>query len=102
MVKISPNIFPMPRYTGSIFLAVTLFTLAGTSGLAQDAPLRTLRGNTHRLARAEFDQGAAPSDLPMERMLLVLNTSPTQKAGLEQLLKDQQASESAEWRMGET
>ena len=34
--------------------------------------LVTLRGNTHPLARPEYDHGAAPDNLPMERMLLVL------------------------------
>ncbi|HEX3371723.1 MAG TPA: hypothetical protein VHS08_04350, partial [Candidatus Acidoferrales bacterium] len=34
--------------------------------------LVTLRGNTHALARAQNDQGAAPSDLPMNRIMLVL------------------------------
>ena len=34
--------------------------------------LTVLNGNTHPLARAEFDQGAAPPALPMNRMLLVL------------------------------
>jgi hypothetical protein len=33
--------------------------------------------NTHRLPRTEFDRGAAPASLPMDRMLLVLNPSPT-------------------------
>src|SRR5437879_11848204 len=37
-----------------------------------DSQLTTLRGNTHPLARAQFDRGAAPPDLPMRRMLLVL------------------------------
>jgi hypothetical protein len=31
-----------------------------------------LRGNVHPLARAEYDQGVAPDELPMARMLLVL------------------------------
>jgi len=49
-----------------------------------------LPGNTHPLARAEFDRGAAPSDLPMQRMLLVLKRSAEQDAGLLKLLDDQQ------------
>src|ERR1700686_3714380 len=35
-----------------------------------------LRGNTHRLARPEFDLGTAPASLPMQRMLLVMKRSP--------------------------
>jgi hypothetical protein len=52
--------------------------------------LVTLRGNTHPLAQPQFDQGAAPPDLPMARMLLVLKRSDTQEAALEKLLDDQQ------------
>ena len=42
--------------------------------------LVTLRGNTHPLARPEYDQGAAPASLPMERMLLVLKRSEIGRA----------------------
>jgi hypothetical protein len=52
--------------------------------------LGVLTGNTHPLARAEFDQGLAPSDLSMQRMLLVLKRSPSQEAALLKLLDDQQ------------
>ena len=41
--------------------------------------LVTLRGNVHPLARPEFDQGVAPDDLPMERMLLVLQRGADQE-----------------------
>jgi len=56
--------------------------------------LATLRGNTHPLARPEYDRGAAPDDLPMERMLLILQRSPEQEAGLRQLLDEQQVKSS--------
>ena len=49
-----------------------------------------LRGNTHPLARPEFDRGAAPADLPMDRMLLVLKRSAEQEAALRKLIDDQQ------------
>jgi uncharacterized protein (TIGR03437 family) len=52
--------------------------------------LVTLRGNTHALARAEYDQGAAPADLPMERMLLLLSRGPERDAALERFLAEQQ------------
>src|SRR6266852_8876999 len=48
-----------------------------------------LRGNVHPLARAEFDQGAAPADLPMQRMLLVLKRSAEQQSALQQFTIDQ-------------
>jgi len=59
-----------------------------------EANLVTLYGNTHPLARAEYDQGAAPDDLPMERMLLLLQRSPEQEAALRKLLDQQQIKSS--------
>jgi len=77
--------------------------LFAASTLAQPAPrqplinqpvmesqLTTLRGNTHPMARPQFDIGAAAPDLPMQRMLLVLKRSPQQDAALQKLLDDQQ------------
>ena len=56
--------------------------------------LVTLRGNVHPLARPEYDQGVAPDDLPMERMLLVLQRSADQEVDLRQLLDQQQVKSS--------
>jgi hypothetical protein len=58
----------------------------------------TLPGNVHPLARAEFDRGAAPPDLPMNRMLLVLKRSPEQEAELQKLLANQQDKTSPQYR----
>ena len=55
-----------------------------------ETQLTRLRGNTHPLARAEFDRGAAPADLPLKRMLLVLQRSPEQESALRTLLDQQQ------------
>jgi len=55
-----------------------------------EAQLTTLKGNTHPLARPEFDLGTAPASLPMERMLLVLKRSPEQETALRKMLDDQQ------------
>src|SRR5712671_5822011 len=55
-----------------------------------EAQLTVLKGNTHPLARPEFDLGAAPATLPMQRMLLVLKRSPQQESALKKLLDDQQ------------
>ena len=55
-----------------------------------ETQLVLLKGNTHPLARPQFDQGAAPPNLPMERMLLVLRRSPEQESGLRSLLDNQQ------------
>ncbi|MGA8345791.1 MAG: protease pro-enzyme activation domain-containing protein [Candidatus Sulfotelmatobacter sp.] len=49
-----------------------------------------LKGNTHPLARLQFDRGAAPANLPMQRMLLVLKRSPEQESALRKLVDEQQ------------
>jgi hypothetical protein len=51
--------------------------------------LVTLRGNVHPFARAEYDQGEAPSTMAMNHMLLVLKRSPEQEAALENLIQQQ-------------
>ncbi|HEY7302966.1 MAG TPA: S53 family peptidase [Bryobacteraceae bacterium] len=58
---------------------------------------RTLRGNTHPLARREFDLGPVSADLPMDRMLLVLSRSPQQEAVLQELLRKQHDEGSTEY-----
>src|ERR1700690_1391832 len=55
-----------------------------------EGKLVVLRGNTHPLARAKYDQGAAPGSLAMDRMMLVLKTTSAQGAALETLLAQQQ------------
>lgn len=55
-----------------------------------ESELITLKGNTHPLAQPRFDIGAAPPDLPMNRMLLVLKRSPEQEHSLRTLLDNQQ------------
>lgn len=55
-----------------------------------ETKLTALAGNTHPLARPEFDHGAAPANLAMQRMLLVLRRSSAQETALEALLEEQQ------------
>jgi Pro-kumamolisin, activation domain/Bacterial Ig-like domain (group 3) len=55
-----------------------------------ESQLTVLQGNTHPLARPQFDLGTAPATLPMQRMLLVLKRSAEQDSALESLLADQQ------------
>ncbi len=49
-----------------------------------------LRGNTHPLARPEFDLGRVDPQLPLERMQLVLRRSAEQEAALEKFMEEQQ------------
>lgn len=93
-----PSNLSLPR----LLCLIVCFLFASGTALAQssvpsriveqvnDRALVTLRRNTHPLAQAQFDQGAAPPDLPMSRMLLVLKRSDAQEAALEKLLDDQQ------------
>ena len=89
-----------------------LMLLAALAAPAQTAPVLprvtqpvdpgsvvTLRGNTHPLARPEFDQGAAPDGMALHRMLLVLQRSPQQETALRQLLDDQQTKVSPNYHM---
>jgi len=49
-----------------------------------------LPGNTHHLARLEFDRGPAPDSSPADRVLLVLRRSSAQQAELNAFLDEQQ------------
>jgi len=85
------------------FLLILLFFLAATAALlGQTAEPRSriiealnenrlvrLSGNTHPLARREFDQGVAPIGLPMERVLLVLQRGSDQENTLNRLMQEQ-------------
>jgi len=54
-----------------------------------DAKFVTLAGNTHPMARAQYDQGLVDPQLPMERIVLLLKRSPEQETALEALLAEQ-------------
>ena len=60
-----------------------------------DSRRTTLNGNTHPLARAEFDQGGLTDETPLRRMQLVLQRSPQQEETLKQLLDQQQDTSSS-------
>src|SRR5579872_3764771 len=62
-----------------------------------ETKLTPLTGNTHTLARSQFDQGAALASLPLERMLLVLKRAPDNEAALQTLLDEQQDKSSSNY-----
>lgn len=62
-----------------------------------ESQLTVLKGNTHPLAKPQFDLGAAPASLPMERMQLVLRRSADQEYALRKLLDNQQDKHSASY-----
>lgn len=80
------------------FLLVVVMTSSSQFSTAEsqmtqsidDTKLTILRGNTHPLARSEFDRGIAPTSLPMDHMQLVLKRSPKQEQAFETLVNQQQ------------
>lgn len=62
-----------------------------------DAHLKVLAGNTHPLARPEFDRGALGDAVPLGRMVLVLRRGPQQEQALERLLDRQQDKTSSNY-----
>jgi hypothetical protein len=96
-IPISPGRFTSPGQSGcsNVGWAPGAATSSYRGPLVRGAVLgnfdwsHCLKGNTHPLARPEFDSGAAPASLPMEGMLLVLNRSTDQEAVLEPLLEQQ-------------
>jgi hypothetical protein len=90
-----------------LILGFLLPALAGRPAQAQSVPLITgpvdetrlvtVAGNTHPLARPEFDQGIAPGDLPLDRLLLVLKRAPEREAALRQLIEAQHNPGSAQF-----
>jgi subtilase family serine protease len=93
------------RRTATLAGALVLFVPLAASAQTSVVPARvtdrvdvarlvTLTGNTHPLARAQYDQGAAPSDLPMNRIMLMLKRSAAQEATLQDLLVKQQVTSS--------
>ena len=75
-----------------LFLAITavLPTGAQAQRSINDADRVTLHGNVHPEARAEFDRGSAPANMPMKNMILLLSVRPDAQAQLNQLLAEQQ------------
>ncbi len=55
----------------------------------EDTRLIRLQGNTHPMARPEFDRGPVSRSLPMERMMLLLQRSPQQEAALSKFMEEQ-------------
>jgi subtilase family serine protease len=91
-------------------LLVGCLTVVATLVMAQTNPVRplstepvnasglvVLHGNTHPMARPQFDRGVAPARLPMGHMLLVLKRSTEQEAALEKLLAQQQDRSSSNY-----
>ncbi len=85
---------------GALLIAATAATVAAAGGqraalpVIDDADRMVLPGNVPPLARSELDVGRSDPNLPMERMVLLLELRPGAGARLEQLLAEQQRPES--------
>ena len=78
----NPRVLPPP--------ANTPLPVAGVASPIDESRMVTLQGNVHPLARPEFDRGVVNPATRLDRMLLVLNSSPAQSADLGALLAAQQ------------
>ncbi len=79
------------RYLSLALVAVTFLAIgAQAQRVVNDADRMQLRGNTHPLARAEFDRGAADISAPMNNMVLSLSVRSGAQAELQTLLAQQQ------------
>jgi pseudomonalisin len=105
----------IPRTRRSLTL-LSLLILGTGIALAQTPDFRSVRpaaritrvvdetalvarpGNVHPMARAEFDNGLAPADTRMDRMILLLKPDAAQESVLETLLAAQQDPQSPEYR----
>ena len=99
----------MPRFSISQLsvLSALVFLLATPLAQAQPAPrsrilqpvddarVTALSGNTHPLARPEFDQGALADGSPLNHIVLLLQRSPEQETALQQLIDQQQDKSSS-------
>ena len=66
-------------------------------GPIDDSDVVTLLGNTHPLARPEFDRGVIRSETRLERLVLVLQPSEGEQRQLENLVQAQQQPGSPEY-----
>src|SRR2546425_11641842 len=62
-----------------------------------DSSVVRLRNTTHSRIRTAIDKGRVQPDLPMERVILMLKSSPEQEDELEQLLAQQQDPSSSQY-----
>lgn len=79
-------LFSLALLAGSAVLFAPTHASARPSRVIDDNETVILRGNVHPSARAEFDRGAAPASLAMERMILSLRRDPQKQAGLDRYL----------------
>ncbi len=96
--------FHCPSFYSLVLLSLIITSLCGAqttyvrpriTQAVDDSRLITLKGNTHPMARAQFDRGTVPGDLVMGRLQLVLTRSAEQQTALDAMLFAQQDNSSA-------
>ena len=75
-----PGIAPISRIVSD---ECTPMATARVTAEPDEDQLTGLAGNVHPMARAEFDRGAVPDDLPMEHIILMLQRAPEQEMALQ-------------------
>jgi hypothetical protein len=70
---------------------------ARITGAIDESSRVTLKGSVHPLVRRAVDQGAAPGDLQLGRMQLLLKPTDAQQAALRELLQAQQNKRSEQY-----
>lgn len=90
-------VFIFSSLTALSVIAQTSSVQSRITAPVDESKLTVLTGNTHSLARPQFDRGLAPGSLPMDGMLLVLKRSPEQQTALDELLAEQQDKASSNY-----
>src|SRR6185437_16571778 len=89
------------RLLASTLAAILLCTAASGAdrvrGPVDPGRFHVLPGNTHRLATAQYDQGAVDPAMRMEDIMLLTRPSASQQADLDQLLAEQRNPSSPEY-----
>jgi subtilase family serine protease len=96
-----------PLFIASILTVATLASVSAQTPLpvprsriiqtVDDSHLTALSGNTHPLARSEYDRGSVDDAAPLHRMVLVLKRSAEQETVLRQLIDQQQDKSSSNY-----
>jgi len=89
LVLLAAGVFSVSQLAAQTIPNPRLHTPSRVLEAVSDTHRHTLRGNTHPLARPEFDTGALPDTTPLHRILLLLDRSPEQATALNQLLEQQ-------------
>ena len=95
IASIPQSLGQTPRQTSSLALNQAQNRIHGS---IRESEVVTLAGNTHPLARAEFDQGRIDSDTRLERMVLLLQPGAAQQRRLDALTDAQQDPQSPLFR----